>query len=61
MYVLNKGFHNFHDGKVSMYMWDKITASRGSPEIASCCLRHLQNVTTQNHVKAYSNMCTGKN
>ena len=42
-------------------MWDKITASRGSPEIASCCLRHLQNVTTQNHVKAYSDMCTGKN
>ena len=44
-----------------MYMWDKITASRGSQEIPSCCLRHLQNVTTQNHVIAYSDMCTGQN
>ncbi|KYM87988.1 hypothetical protein ALC53_03206 [Atta colombica] len=35
MYVL-KGFHNFHNNKINM----------GSQEIASCCLRHLQNVTT---------------
>ncbi|KYM75996.1 hypothetical protein ALC53_13481 [Atta colombica] len=47
--VLNEGFHNFHDNKVNM----------GSQEIASCCSRHLQNVTTQSHVIAYSDMCTG--
>ena len=61
MYVLNEGFHNNHDGKVFMYVWDKITASRGLQEIPSCCLRHLQNVTTQNHVIAYSDMSTGQN
>ncbi|KAL2723594.1 Vesicle transport protein SFT2B [Vespula maculifrons] len=32
-----------------MYVWDETTASRESQEIASYCLRHLQNVTTQSH------------
>nr|XP_012148112.1 PREDICTED: uncharacterized protein LOC105663491 [Megachile rotundata] len=61
MYVLNEGFHNFHDNKVNMYVWDETIASRGSQEVASCCLRHLENVTTQSHVIAYSDMCTGQN
>lgn len=61
MYVLNEGFHNFHDNKVNMYVWDETIASRGSQEVASCCLRHLENVTTQCHVIAYSDMCTGQN
>jgi len=60
MYVLNEGFHNFHDNKINMYVWDETTTSRGSQEIASCCLRHLQNIT-QSHVIAYSDMCTGQN
>ncbi|CAK9832620.1 hypothetical protein ANTRET_LOCUS9415, partial [Anthophora retusa] len=61
MYLLNEGFHNFHDNKVNTYVWDETTASRGSQEIAYCCLRHLQNVTTQSHVIAYNDMCTEKN
>ena len=24
MHVLNEGFHNFHDGKVFMYVWDEM-------------------------------------
>ena len=59
MYVLNEGFHNFYDNKVNMYVWDETTASRGSQEIVSCCLRHLQNVTQ--NVIAYSDMCIGQN
>lgn len=44
-----------------MYAWDETIASRGAQEIASCCLKHLKNVTTQQHVIAYSDMCTGQN
>ncbi|XP_072763725.1 uncharacterized protein [Anoplolepis gracilipes] len=61
MYVLNEGFHNFHDNKINMYVWDETVASRGSQEVASCCLKHLENVSTQSHVIAYSDMCTGQN
>lgn len=61
MYVLNQGFHNFHNDEVNMYVWDETIASRGSQEVASCCLMHLQNVTTQKHIIAYSDMCTGQN
>lgn len=61
MYVLNEGFHNLHNNKVNMYVWDETIASRGSQDVASCCLKHLENVTTQSHVIAYSDMCTGQN
>ncbi|KAF7381278.1 hypothetical protein HZH68_016153 [Vespula germanica] len=39
-----------------MYVWDETTASRELQEIASYCLRHLQNVTTQSHVIEYSDI-----
>ena len=26
---LNEGFHNFHNNKINMYVWDESTASRG--------------------------------
>jgi hypothetical protein len=29
--------------------------------VASCCIKHLENVTAQKHVKAYSDSCTGQN
>ena len=61
MYILNQGFHNFHNNKVNMYVWNETIASRGSQEVASCCLKHLQNVTTRKHIIAYSDMCTGQN
>ena len=44
-----------------MYVWNETIASRGSQEVASCCLKHLQNVTTRKHIIAYSDMCTGQN
>jgi hypothetical protein len=61
MYVLNLGFHNFHNNDIDMYLWDETIASRGSLEVASCCIKHLKNVTTQKHVIAYSDSCTGQN
>ncbi|XP_068619384.1 uncharacterized protein [Battus philenor] len=45
----------------SMYVWNETIASRGSQELASCCLKHLENVTTQSHVIAYIDTCTGQN
>ena len=50
MYVMNQGFHNFHNNKVNMYVWNETVPSRGSQEVASCCLKHLQNVITQKHI-----------
>lgn len=61
MYVLNEGFHNFHDNRINMYVWEETVASRGAEEIASCCLKHIQTITTQDHIIAYSDMCTGQN
>ncbi|EZA54507.1 hypothetical protein X777_05486 [Ooceraea biroi] len=61
MYVYNLGFHNFHNKDVSMYVWDETLASRGSQEIASCLIKHITKVTTQKHVIAYSDACSGQN
>ena len=61
MYVYNLGFHNFHNENAKMYVWDETIASRGSQEIASCILKHIQDITTQKHVIAYSDACTGQN
>ncbi|KAF8783392.1 hypothetical protein HNY73_013557 [Argiope bruennichi] len=56
MYVLNQGFHNFHNDEINMYVWDDTIAYRGAQEVASCCLKHLQTVTTPKHIIAYSDM-----
>lgn len=61
MYVYNLGFHNFHDDNVKLYVWDETTASRGAQEVASCILVHMQDITTQKHVIAYSDACSGQN
>ena len=61
MYVYNLGFHNFHDDNVKMYVWDETTASRCAQEVASCILAHMQDITTQKHVIAYSDACSGQN
>jgi hypothetical protein len=57
MYVLNLGFHNFHNDNVDMYIWEETTATRGSQQVAPCCTKHLKNVTTQKHVIAYGQNC----
>ena len=61
MYVYNLGFHNFHDDNVKMYVWDETTASRCAQEVASYILAHMQDITTQKHVIAYSDACSGQN
>ena len=61
MFVYNLRFHNFHNENAKMYVWDETIASSGSQEIASCILKHIQDITTQKHVMAYSDACTGQN
>lgn len=53
-YVLNEGFHNFYKNKVDMYAWDQSMASTGAEEVASCCMKYLENIKNQTHVIAYS-------
>jgi hypothetical protein len=59
MYSLNLGFNDFHNDDVDIQVWEETIPSRGSQEVASCCIKHLKNVTTQKHVITYSDSCTG--
>lgn len=38
MYDLNGALCNFHDNKISMYLWNETIASRALQEVALCCL-----------------------
>ncbi|CAK9819125.1 hypothetical protein ANTQUA_LOCUS10060 [Anthophora quadrimaculata] len=37
------------------------TSSRGAQEVASCILMHMEDITTQKHVVAYSDACSSQN
>uniref|UniRef100_A0A1B0FAA7 Uncharacterized protein n=1 Tax=Glossina morsitans morsitans TaxID=37546 RepID=A0A1B0FAA7_GLOMM len=43
---------------MTTYVWDETTASRGSQEVASRILKHMEDITTQKHVRAYSDACS---
>ena len=62
MYVYNFGCHNLNDGKIHMYFWDETSGSRGSQDIGTCLLKHIEKcVTSQKQVVAYSDTCGGQN
>jgi hypothetical protein len=62
MYVYNFGCHNLTDDSIHMYFWDETSGSKGSQEIGTCLLKHIQkSVTSQKHVVAYSDTCSGQN
>ena len=45
-----------------MHMWNECVASRGSQEVDSCVLQHLQeSVSTANYLIAFSDACGGQN
>jgi hypothetical protein len=48
MYVLNLGFHNFHNDNVDMFVWEETTASRASQEVAFCFIKHLRTSQLKN-------------
>lgn len=45
-----------------MYVWDETVASRGSQEVGSCVVKHLQTrASIAKHIVLYSDPCTGQN
>lgn len=62
MYVYNLGCHDLSTGKGYMYAWDETVASRGSQEISSCIIKHINtHAASANKIIMYSDSCTGQN
>uniref|UniRef100_A0A1B6KFA9 Uncharacterized protein n=1 Tax=Graphocephala atropunctata TaxID=36148 RepID=A0A1B6KFA9_9HEMI len=64
MYVYNLGCHDLSTNSGYMYVWNEITASRGSQEIASCVIEHLRNRSSAKHLEhvvMFSDSCGGQN
>ncbi|CAC5387443.1 unnamed protein product [Mytilus coruscus] len=61
----NLSFYSLGDGKGTCYLWDEVNGGRGSNEIGSCILMHINSVAEKNtHLKEitfYSNTCGGQN
>ena len=62
LWTYNLGVHDCRSCKGYMYVWHEGTASRGSSEIGSCILKHIQ-VTkpTETHLITFSDSCGGQN
>ena len=62
LWTYNLGVHCGATGVGYMHMWNECVASRGSQEVGSCVLRHLQeSVSTAKHLIAFSDVCGGQN
>ncbi|CAC5424332.1 unnamed protein product [Mytilus coruscus] len=65
MSTYNLSFYSLGDGKGTCYLWDEVNGGRGSNEIGSCILMHINSVAEKNsHLKEitfYSDTCGGQN
>ena len=62
LWMYNQGIHDCSTNKATMYMWNESVASRGSQEVGSCLLAHLQEMnTTATNLTVYSDACGGQN
>lgn len=62
MYVYNFGIHECSSDVGYMHLWDETIAPRGSQEVASCLLKHInENCTHFKQIVMYSDACTGQN
>ncbi|CAC5393377.1 unnamed protein product [Mytilus coruscus] len=63
--IYNLSFYSLGDGKGTCYLWDEVNGGRGSKEIGSCILMHINSVAEKNsHLKEitfYSDTCSGQN
>ncbi|KAJ8886551.1 hypothetical protein PR048_012762 [Dryococelus australis] len=60
LWTYNCGIHNIVTVKAHMFMWDKITAKRGSQEEGSCLVKYFNSLDDKiKHVIAYTDCCTG--
>lgn len=54
MYCYNLGVHDLATGNAVMYVWDECIASRGSQEIASAILKHIDlHASTHYNIQRY--------
>ena len=62
LWTYNLGVHDCVTEKACMHMWHEGVASRGSEEIGSCILNHIQHMTTSaTNLVLYSDSCGGQN
>ena len=62
LWTYNLGIHNGRNGTACMHTWHDGIASRGSNEVASCLLKHLQHMdTTTENLILFSDSCGGQN
>ena len=62
LWTYNLGIHDGRTGHGCMHMWHEGMASRGSNEVGSCILKHLQEMNTDaTHLITYSDCCGGQN
>ena len=62
LWTYNLGIHDCKTGRRCMHMWHEGTASRGSHEIGSCILHHLEKMQSQaTKLILYSDSCGGQN
>ncbi|MES9882503.1 MAG: hypothetical protein ABW185_16670 [Sedimenticola sp.] len=61
----NLSFYTLASGNVTCYLWDETQGSRGSCEVATCLMLHLNAITTKTsavkEVTYYSDTCGGQN
>ena len=63
LWTYNFCIHNLGSQKSTMYVWDEVTANRGSCEIMSCIQHYVDNNHQENQTKLllYSDNCAGQN
>ena len=62
LWTYNQGIHDCTTEKGCMHMWNEGVASRGSHEVGSCILAHLNDMQTNaTNLVAYSDACGGQN
>ena len=63
LFTLNFGIHDYKTGRGYMFVWDEVTAKRGSAEICSCIYKFVTTIVPPTTKKLYifSDNCPGQN
>ena len=58
----NLSFYSLGNQRGTCYLWDESEGGRGSSEIGTCLIMHLQSLpATTTHVSLFSDTCSGQN
>ena len=61
IWTLNEGVHNLGTDTGYMYVWSEDEGNRGSDEVGSILLNHLQSMDTKEDLVVFSDNCKGQN